>query len=117
MSNNIERYKIKAAEKWREIGEQIPYLTFPQEWEVQMFPPFGGAVVRFRARLKGAADNDKNWVSVYLDFYDNLGFMNQPYWEAYPIGDDTARFLLNETKDLIETIDRQLKGEKHVASA
>lgn len=78
--------------------KEIPYIQFPSDWSVQITPPFAQAVVRFRVKSKGAD------ISVYLDCYDHLGCVGQPYWEIYPHDGDVYRCLLNETEDLINQI-------------
>ena len=75
----------------------IPSINFPSHWQVQIIPPFRGATVRFMV-------NDI--VSVYLDRFDNLGFMGEPYWEIYPgINEDPERFLMNDVEGLLEAIE------------
>lgn len=78
--------------------KEIPYLKFPSDWEVQISPPFAGAVVRFRIKSKGKD------ISIYLDCYDTLGCVGQPYWEIYPHNNDTYRCYLNETEELLKEI-------------
>lgn len=91
-------------DKWR---EEIPYLHFPYYFRVQMLPPFAGAVVRFRVK-----DGDK-LVSVYLDCYDTLAAMGEPYWERYPSHTgDVERFPMNDTGKLIKAIKRSLKSKR-----
>lgn len=91
----------------------IPYLSFPPGYEFQPLFPSIGAAARFRVRKGG------EWVSVYLDMKDHLGYMGKPYWEAYPIGGDAQRFLLHETDELavaiVKEIDRRL--EQHLPDA
>ena len=89
--------------KWQ---EQIPYLHFKKDWVVKIVPPFGGAVCRFR--VKNRIDQ-KESVSIYLDCYNNLGIMDEPYWEVYPIDDDARRFYMYETDELMECIEQALK--------
>ena len=100
--NVIERYHIEKTQKWREWIEKIPFIKFPPDWEVQVIPPFAGAMARFQVRKNGKK------ISVYLDVDNSLGYMDGPYWEAYPIGDDTARFMIDETTNLIATIEEEL---------
>ena len=84
--------------------KEIPYLKFPSEWEVQISPPFTGAVVRFRVKY-----NDRE-VSVYLDCYGSLGAIDQPYWEIYPHQEDTYRCYMNETEELMNAIKESLEA-------
>lgn len=86
---------IMESSKWL---KEIPYLTFPSDWKVQVSPPFGAAVVRFRVKSKGKE------VSVYLDCYDSLGYFGSPYWEVYPYDYDVYRVAMNDTKELMEAI-------------
>lgn len=90
--------------KW---GKEIPFIKFNPKWEIQITPPFAGAVVRFRVKYKNAD------VSIYLDCYDALGYVGEPYWEVYPdTTGDCFRCLMNETdlllKAIQESIDEQL---------
>lgn len=73
-----------------------------------MIPPFGGAMVRFVVEFNGRI------CSVYLDCYDNLGFVGSPYWEVYP-GDDntnTARLALADVEGLMYYINKSLTSLK-----
>ena len=104
MEKYIE-YEYDKERKTREIGETIPYLNFPNEWEVKITPPFSGASIRFMAKK-----NDKT-VSVYLDCFNSLGYVGEPYWEIYPaVNGDCERFLLNEHKEMIKSIDKSLNN-------
>lgn len=106
MSNNyLKRAEIERSEQWREIIEQIPALNFPRTWTVKVIPPFGGAAVRFLV----STPNREGRISIYLDFYDVLGFMQEPYWEVYPLDGDAYRCLLNEKDDLIKAISRAIR--------
>ncbi|MFA7073545.1 MAG: hypothetical protein WC138_13700 [Methanoculleus sp.] len=92
---------VEKAFEYTKWCKEIPYINFPQSWEIQMIPPFLGAVVRFRVR-----DNHGREVSVYLDCYEVLGrFGGEPYWEMYPAYDgDIARFAMQDTEALIKEI-------------
>ena len=78
--------------------KDIPYINFPNEWKVQITPPFCGAVVRFRVKC-GDAD-----ISVYLDCYDTIGCYGEPYWEIYPCDDDVYRCGIQNINELLEKI-------------
>jgi hypothetical protein len=94
----ILRTRLEWAESWKALSLEIPSLTFPQGYEVKIIPPFAGAVARFYVGKPGTA----KWVSVYLDWFDRLGCVGQPYWELYPNQEgDTERFLLQETAELM----------------
>jgi hypothetical protein len=96
--------KIRDAEKilgYREWVDKVPFIEFPEGWAISVIPPFAGAMCRFRARV-----NDKEY-SVYLDCHDLLGGVGSPYWEAYPIQNDVARFDINDVNGLIKCISEE----------
>ena len=108
---NIElACKYEKQMDFRKWADEIPFLKFPEKWEIQISPPWGGAVVRFRIKC------GKAHVSIYLDCYENLGYVGQPYWEIYPYSGDTYRCFLNETDELLkaisESIEQQNNGDK-----
>ena len=80
-------YELGEQFEWKKWANQIPFIKFPDDWVVQVIPPFAGAIARFV--VKEATGNHK--VSVYLDCYDMLGFNETPYWEIYPIDADDER--------------------------
>lgn len=104
LEEELARSKVENTEKWDEIIPEIPAINFKKEWSVKIVPPFRGAVARFYI------DYNNRHVSVYLDWYDQLGFVGQPYYEVYD-GTDTSRYLLNETDEMMFDIDRVLNGE------
>ena len=87
--------QIMEHSKWL---KEIPYINFPAEWQIQISPPFGGAVVRFKVKT------DKANVSVYLDCYDTLGCYGEPYWEVYPHKGDIFRCDMADTENLLNAI-------------
>lgn len=93
--------------EWRKWQIEIPFIEFPPYLEVKIIPPFNAAVVRFLIRPSSSPDS--NYISVYLDCYDMLGFMGAPYWEAYPIKADTERFPMADTKALLQCINEEFK--------
>jgi hypothetical protein len=86
--------------KWQ---KEIPYIQFPADWQVQISPPFAGAVVRFRVK------KDKAEVSIYLDCYDRLGCYGSPYWEVYPYKGDVGRCGIDEIDTLLSLISTSLE--------
>jgi hypothetical protein len=52
---------------------------------------------------------------VYLDTQDVLGYYGSPYWEAYPIGEDTGRFDITDSEGLIAAIVEELNTETKTA--
>lgn len=106
MENYMARAKIEREEQWDEY-QNLPRLKFPPDWEVQMVPPFGGALARFWV-FKG-----ENRVSVYFDAHSKLGSVGSPYWEIYPAVDgDVDRFLQNETDAMLLAIEASLNSPK-----
>ena len=101
-----DRYNVEKREEWRRWCEEIPELQFPSSWNVKIIPPFGGAMVRFIINEK---------ISVYLDCYDSLGFMGEPYWEIYPYCDDTWRCPMNNT-DLFDFLTFRTKSKTFCVS-
>jgi len=97
----MKRYELEAKEKWDKIITNIPTLKFNSDWEVRIIPPYGGAIARFYIEK-----NNKHICSVYLDWYDTLGYVGDPYYELYPFETDTKRYLLNETDELLKDIER-----------
>jgi hypothetical protein len=92
---------VEANENWREWTNAIPFLSFPTVWRVQVIPPFGGAMVRFRVTR---ATNPVNAVSIYLDVYNTLGSYDGPYWEVCPYKGNVGRCSMHDTEKLIEMI-------------
>jgi len=114
----LKRYKVENDEKWRDWSKSAPWLQFPPELEVKIIPPFGGAMARFMVRFANSTDADRH-VSVYWDVFDNLGYMDRPYWEIYPVkyrseeADyvNNARFLVGEEPQMMVAIIKSLMGE------
>lgn len=100
----LARCNYERSMQFREYIDKMPFLNFPPKWEVSIIPPFAGAMVRFRARLKGHGKTGP-WVSVYFDAHENLGYCGGPHWEIYPNKDgESERFLLGEEKQMLEAI-------------
>jgi hypothetical protein len=100
--DRMARYALEKAEDWDGILKALCALTAIQLPEGVGFipiPPFGAAVARFLVR-RGKAE-----VSVYLDWYEALGFFGAPHWEIYPDTDDNnMRFALHDTAGLTAAI-------------
>lgn len=91
--------------KYREWMGQMPVIHFPPSWGIIMTPPFGGAAARFQVR-KGLAR-----VSVYADFDQSLGCMDEPYWEVYPYDDDTYRCPIDDVAGLMAAISESIRQQ------
>ena len=87
-------------------ADMIPWLSFPEDWEVKPMFPFRGAAVRFLVRKAG---DESQHYSIYFDTKDQLGFMNEPYWEVYPIGDDVARWKQGEEQEMLTAIKKDIQ--------
>lgn len=98
-------YEVEKEFEWRKWQAEIPYINFPADWMVKAVPPFSTGIIRYNIKHK---DHEKSFVSVYLDCYDQAGYVGKPYWEIFPIDGDCERFLMNEIKELIDGIARSL---------
>jgi hypothetical protein len=107
MKDFLIRAKYDELQDHRKWMGEIPFFSFPPEWEVQITPPFGGAVVRFRVKL-GVAH-----VSVYLDCYDHLGCYGEPYWEVYPHEGDVYRCDMGNIDELLSAIKHSIKEQEN----
>lgn len=88
--------------EWRKWCGSIPFIPLEKlsKYIVRAVPPFGCAVIRYVFKNP---ENDK-YCSIYLDCYDSLGIVGEPYWEIYPYDDDVRRILMNEIDELVESI-------------
>lgn len=99
-----QRSHIEDHEKWSEIADEMPYLKFDSDWEIKIYPPFGGAFIRFDVKQKSKV------ISVYYDPCFRLGYhlrdkIPTPYYAMYPdIHGHQKRFAYDETDKLIEYI-------------
>lgn len=94
----------------REI--ESPPITFPSHWQVKLRAPCMGAPMRFSASIDNFI---KTRVSVYADYKDILGCMQEPYWEMYPCSEgDTERFYINEVDELLKSVDKSLASQLKV---
>lgn len=106
-----ERYHVEHMEEWDMIFRKIrecPGIKFDPEWEVRVVPPFGGAAARFRVSYNGKE------ISVYLDWYDRLGYMGFPYYEIYPAANgDVERFDVFDTDNLVNAIRKSFEKSEN----
>lgn len=103
----VQRLNAEKDQEWSKWRKEIPYIDFPSDWKVKVIPPFAGAIVRFMVK-----DANDEWISVYLDCYDVLGCFGRPYWEAYPINDDTYRVPIEDVDALIECMQQEFKDRE-----
>lgn len=93
----LQRANMELKNEYPRWCKELPSFNFDKEWNVQIIPPFAGAIIRFCIYYK-----DKH-VSVYFDAYDALGIMGEPYFEYYD-GEEAYRYLLNESEEMMEDI-------------
>jgi hypothetical protein len=98
-------YEVERIMEYHKWCGEIPHIKFPSDWEVQIIPPFAGAVVRFKIRKDDAS------VSIYLDCYDRLGCYGEPYWEVYPYHGDTYRCDMADTNSLLRAIAESIEEQ------
>ena len=102
MNDRSKRFEIEDQQKWMEEIKHIPFIRFNASWKIQIIPPFGDAVVRFRVKLPSGLEK-----SVYLDSRNSLGYADEPYWEVYPYMDDVGRCPRNKVQTLLEMIENE----------
>ena len=96
----LSMYVIETGQRWREEIDRVPYIQFPADWKIQVIPPFGDAVVRFKVKLPDGSDK-----SIYLDVRGSLGYFGgEPYWEVYPYGGYVGRCGIKDTEELLRMI-------------
>ena len=112
IDNLLLRGKVEEEEGWTYWARKMPSFHFDPDWEVQIIPPFLGALIRFYI-----TKYDK-LVSVYFDGYSRLGFVSDndgdaiPYFEIYDdTSGDTYRYLLDESEEMMAKIRQILNGE------
>ena len=104
MSDTLSRMvNNTTADDYNLWQDKIPFIKFPRDWEVKVIPPFHGAVIRFKIK-KGLTE-----VSIYLDCYDTLGCVGEPYWELYPYKNDVFRCSMGDVDDLLKAIKYSLR--------
>lgn len=103
--------QLARIQDWLEWADKIPFMQFPETWEVKAIPNMCGSIIRYKVRDK----KSKLVVSIYLDGYDLLGCVGEPYWEAYPINDDVYRVPFKDHKKLIRRIEREFNKFKNVS--
>ena len=104
--NKMNRFKVESEQKWCEEIAHIPFIQFPPDWKIQVIPPFGDAVVRFRVQLPCGTEK-----SIYLDSRDSLACYDKPYWEVYPYYGDVGRCDREDVEQLLNMIADVTEGE------
>lgn len=104
---HAKRLEIERLCEWEKLATEIPYISFPADWEIRIVPPLRGVVVRFQVRQKSKPYSP---VSVVLHEAVSFGGMTEkPYWEVYPLTSNTdeeafERIALNDVQDLLSAI-------------
>lgn len=105
----LKRLDVEKNEDW-DVWVGLPRLKLKEGWEIQLVPPFGGAICR---ALIWSGDKR---VSIYFDALDRIGSVGSPYWEIYPDENgDNARFYTQEVDKMLEAIDRSFNSEANAA--
>lgn len=98
-------YKLEERDEWRKWFKEIPFIPLKDTWQIQVIPPIGNAIVRFKVQ---SIINYETSCSVYLDCYDKLGSYGKPYWEIYPVAGDAARCDMEDIESLLANISKAL---------
>lgn len=108
---NDAGHYLRTQHEWDKWAKEVPYIAWPAHWLVTAVPPFAGAIIRYRIKLRRM----KDFISVYLDCYDKLGFYGSPYWEIYPDENgDCHRCGINEVDELLEEIEKALERKRRM---
>jgi len=103
--------EVDTFQEYRKWSKQIPYINFPIDLGVIIMAPPKGAIIRFLIKRK----NSDTFMSVYLDCYDRLGVVGEPYWEIYNSkNDDAYRCPLEENSDELLKNINWLLGNKRI---
>lgn len=105
--DNINKvYEVERLLEYEKWAKVLKPFRFKKSWKVHLYPPYGGALIRFTI-LK-----DKAKIDVFLDCYGNLGLSKEPYWEIFPNSQGEAqRFPMNERIQLMIAIVRSIKKQ------
>lgn len=103
----VRRIKVEDDEKWRDWVFRVPEIPMPTGWRVRVTPPYAGALVRF-----GVTNLSGQHKSVYLDVWNRLGYMGEPYWEVYPVNNEPARCTMEDVAELVRLIEAPRGDER-----
>lgn len=105
MDTRAKRHEVETEQCWIEEAKTMPLLRFPQEWQIQIIPPFSDAVVRFKITLPSGLEK-----SVFLDsrcsltkLFDPAG-RPIPYWEVSQVHGKYGRCKKDDLAGLLELI-------------
>lgn len=103
-------YELEKGLEYKRWMKELPFMEIPAGFKIKVVPPFHGAVVRFWIQKVGSVDMQDS-VSVYFDSANVLGWMEHPYWEAYPIDGECQRYFVGEEEKMIADIVKELNRE------
>lgn len=105
MLMSAKYHDLFESNKWQGL---IPAFKIKPDWLIQIIPPFTGAIIRFRISRENF--RNRQFISVYLDGYELLGYSGgNPYWEVYPVDGDTWRCAMDDIDGLMEGIEKGLQ--------
>jgi hypothetical protein len=100
--------ELESLLEWDKWIKEVPFISFPKKWEVQIIPPYGRKIVRFHVKLKEFHDNPHH-ISVFLEVHDSF-YGREPYWEIYPNKEgDCSRIPMNNITKLLRELKEALK--------
>ena len=103
-----QRWEMERKEKWGDHHNSMDYIPLREGYQFKVIPPFGGALMRFKI-LHKSSNRD---FSIYFDAHDALGVVGYPYFEVYPINDDTIR--TTDVKEIMKAIYIECEGEEEI---
>lgn len=98
LHGSVERWNHEATFRWRNLARRIPEIQLGN-YLIKPLPPYGGMAFRWRV----------NGLSIYLDTEGVAGAQTD-YWEVYPVGDDVARFDIDDVEGLVNCINKNGRG-------
>ncbi len=83
--------------------DKIPWIRWPNGWDVKAIFPFAGVMVRYLVRDPETGSE----VSIFLDCHKSLT-IHAPCWEVYAYGDNTMQCEIDDVDTLLSIIRRSL---------
>ena len=93
----------KENEEWI---DKIPWIRWPNEWDVKAIFPDGGAMVRYLVRDPKTG----TIASIFLDC-DKILTIHAPCWEVFPIGEDPMQCGIDDVGALLSLIRQSLSSQ------
>lgn len=95
----FKRIALEKEQGWDKSNINIPFISFPSDWQIKIMMPTANATIRLVVKLP-----DGRTKSVYFDDKNALGSMDKPYFEVYPVERDVERFYADEIEGLLAAI-------------